>query len=70
MTDAESPALLGFMFEHCERPEFQVRFHWSENAIAFWDNRCTQHFAMWDYRPHERKGHRVTIKGERPFFTV
>jgi hypothetical protein len=22
---------------------------------------------MWDYWPEERKGHRVTIKGERPY---
>jgi taurine dioxygenase len=68
MTAPESKCLLGFLFDHCERPEFQVRFHWTTNAIAFWDNRCTQHFAMWDYWPNERKGHRVTILGERPFF--
>jgi taurine dioxygenase len=68
MTVPESEGLLGFLFAHCERPEFQVRFHWTPNAIALWDNRCTQHFAMWDYWPNERKGHRVTILGERPFF--
>jgi len=65
---AESKALLEFLYRHQQRPEFQVRFRWSENAIAFWDNRCTQHFALWDYWPHERKGHRVTVKGERPFY--
>ena len=62
----ESRALLEFLFRHQQRPEFQVRFRWTENAIALWDNRCTQHFALWDYWPQERKGHRVTIKGERP----
>ena len=41
-------------------------FRWSENAIAFWDNRCAQHRAMWDYWPHTRAGTRVTVKGERP----
>lgn len=65
---AESKALLEFLYSHQQRPEFQVRFRWTENAIAFWDNRCTQHFALWDYWPHERLGHRVTIKGERPFY--
>jgi taurine dioxygenase len=65
---AESKALLEFLYSHQQRPEFQVRFRWTENAIALWDNRCTQHFALWDYWPHERKGHRVTIKGERPFY--
>jgi taurine dioxygenase len=36
--------------------------------VAMWDNRCTQHMAIWDYWPNERKGHRVTVKGDRPFF--
>lgn len=65
---AESKALLDFLYAHQQRPEFQVRFRWTENAIAFWDNRCTQHFALWDYWPHERKGNRVTVKGEQPFY--
>jgi len=49
-------------------PLFQCRFRWRENSIAFWDNRCVQHHAMWDYWPHTRSGHRVTVKGERPFY--
>ena len=62
----ESAIFLNLLHEHQQRPEFQVRFRWQPNAIALWDNRCTQHFALWDYWPAERKGHRVTIKGERP----
>jgi hypothetical protein len=38
--------------QHAESPLFQCRFRWTENAIAFWDNRCTQHRAIWDYWPH------------------
>jgi taurine dioxygenase len=64
----ESRALLGYLYQHQQRPEFQVRFRWTQNAIAFWDNRCTQHFALWDYWPDERRGHRVTIEGERPYY--
>jgi taurine dioxygenase len=64
----ESRALLELLYRHQQRSEFQVRFQWSQDAIAIWDNRCTQHFALWDYWPEERKGHRVTIKGERPFY--
>lgn len=67
MKESESRALLDFLFHHVETPEFQCRFRWSENAIALWDNRCVQHYALWDYHPYERKGHRVTIKGDRPF---
>ena len=67
LTTQESKTILQMLYQHQQRPEFQVRFRWSENAIAFWDNRCTQHFAIWDYWPNERMGHRVTIRGERPY---
>ena len=62
----ESDAILTFLYQHAENPLFQCRFRWTENAIAFWDNRCSQHRAMWDYWPHTRSGTRVTVKGERP----
>ncbi len=62
----ESEAMLRYLWDHAENPLFQCRFRWSENAVAFWDNRCTQHRAMWDYWPHTRSGNRVTIKGDRP----
>ncbi len=47
-------------------PLFQCRFRWRENSMAFWDNRCAQHRAMWDYWPHTRSGFRVTVQGDRP----
>jgi taurine dioxygenase len=62
----ESDAILSYLYQHAENPLFQCRFRWTENAIAFWDNRCAQHRAMWDYWPHTRSGTRVTVKGERP----
>ena len=62
---SESDALLAFLFEHVRNPEFQVRFRWAPHSIALWDNQCTQHFAVWDYFPELRSGHRVTVKGSR-----
>ena len=44
-----------------------LRFKWEKYSIAFWDNRCAQHQAIFDYWPHRRYGHRVTISGDRPF---
>jgi taurine dioxygenase len=64
----ESAALLELLYQHIETPEYQCRFRWQVNSIAFWDNRCVQHHAMWDYFPQRRHGHRVTIKGDKPFY--
>jgi len=64
----ESDALLEMLYRHAETPEFQCRFRWQPNSVAFWDNRCAQHHAMWDYFPQHRHGYRVTIKGDRPFY--
>ena len=68
LPEDESRAILQFLFQHAETPWFQTRFTWRQNDVAMWDNRCTQHMAIWDYWPHERKGHRVTVKGDRPVF--
>jgi taurine dioxygenase len=64
----ESESLLRMLYRHVETPEFHCRFRWQQNSVAFWDNRCVQHHAMWDYFPQRRHGYRVTIEGDRPFY--
>jgi taurine dioxygenase len=63
----ESTAILQYLYDHAENPLFQCRFRWQPNSIAFWDNRCVQHRAMWDYWPHTRSGFRVTVAGDKPY---
>lgn len=63
---SESDAVLGYLYKHCQDPAFQVRFRWRAHSIAFWDNRCTQHHAIWDYYPQVRSGNRISIKGSKP----
>ena len=62
----ESDNILEMLFQHAEHIDHQIRFRWSLNDMAFWDNRCCMHRAIWDYWPEERKGRRVTILGDRP----
>jgi taurine dioxygenase len=68
LSQRESDDVLQMLYRHIDNPEFQCRFQWSANSIAFWDNRCAQHQAVWDYYPQRRYGHRVTIAGDKPFF--
>jgi taurine dioxygenase len=62
----ESAGVLEFLYNHCAKPDFQVRFQWQPHSICFWDNRCTHHKAIWDYFPHTRSGFRVQIQGSQP----
>lgn len=67
LSEKESEALLGFLFWHSAKPEFQVRWRWQENDVAIWDNRVTQHYANADYYPARRVMHRATVLGDKPF---
>ncbi|AZG46969.1 TauD/TfdA dioxygenase family protein [Gordonia insulae] len=59
--------LLQYLASQASIPEYQVRWRWTENSIAIWDNRCTQHYAVQDYWPAVRKMERAGIVGDRPF---
>ncbi len=65
LNSTDSNNLLNYLFTFMNKPEFQVRFKWSENTIAIWDNRCTMHYAIGDYLPYNRKMHRITILNDR-----
>lgn len=64
LPEDEATTLLAYLLDRVKAPEYQMRFRWSENAIAFWDNRATQHYGVLDYWPHERVVERVTVMGE------
>jgi taurine dioxygenase len=66
MDKDRSDALLKHLYRQAQVPEYQCRFRWSENAIAFWDNRASQHYAASDYWPAVRRMERVTVVGDRP----
>ncbi|MUM16449.1 taurine dioxygenase [Mycobacterium sp. CBMA271] len=59
--------LLQYLQRQASVPEFQVRWRWTPNSFAIWDNRSTQHYAVQDYWPAVRKMERAGICGDRPF---
>jgi len=62
-TVEESKPLLDYLTEHTTRQENTTRFQWEPGSIAFWDNRCTWHFALNDYPSETRLMHRITVEG-------
>ena len=64
VSEAESRELLTLLFDRIKVPEYHVRWRWTPNAIAIWDNRVTQHYAVADYWPNPRTMERVTVTGD------
>ena len=62
----ESKELLNLLYSQACIPEYQCRFKWQVNSIAFWDNRACQHYAVSDYWPARRVVERVSICGDKP----
>jgi taurine dioxygenase len=65
-TEPESAPLLDYLFMHQVKPEFTCRFQWEPGSLAFWDNRCAQHYPVNDYHGFRRVMHRVTLEGDPP----
>jgi taurine dioxygenase len=63
----ESCAILSVLYAQALVPEYQFRLRWTEGAIAFWDNRSTQHYAANDYYPARRRMERTAVVGDEPF---
>lgn len=63
---AQGGALLRLLYDHMTDPAFVVRYHWRPGTLAFWDNRSTMHFGIYDYAGNRRLMHRVTLKGDKP----
>ena len=62
-TVEESKPVLDYLAEHTTQQENTTRFQWKPGSIAFWDNRCTWHFALNDYPGETRLMHRITVEG-------
>ena len=62
-TVEESKPLLDYLTEHATQHENTTRFQWKPGSIAFWDNRCTWHFALNAYPGETRLMHRITVEG-------
>ncbi|MGV9663860.1 TauD/TfdA dioxygenase family protein [Nocardia niigatensis] len=59
--------LLHYLMRQATIPEYQVRWRWTKNSFAIWDNRSTQHYAVQDYWPAVRKMERAGIIGDATF---
>ncbi len=61
---SESQELLDIVLDHYKNPEYQVRFSWQPNSVAFWDNRAAVHYAVRNYGDYPRVLERILIQDE------
>jgi taurine dioxygenase len=66
LPEAESEALLEELWAHIRRPEFIYRHSWRVGDLLIWDNRATQHLAIFDYGDRRRRMHRLETIGPVP----
>ncbi len=67
LSEEESEPILRYLVKHAVQPDICCNFRWEPGSIAFWDNRCLQHYALNDYPGERRVMWRLTINGDRPF---
>jgi taurine dioxygenase len=53
LPEAESDAMLAFLYEHQLQERFRFTHHWTENDLLVWDHIGTIHRAIADYQPDE-----------------
>ncbi|HCT75126.1 MAG TPA: TauD/TfdA family dioxygenase [Micromonosporaceae bacterium] len=58
--------MIRILQDHVTKPEHTVRWKWRPGDLAIWDNRATQHYAIFDYGTEHRRGERVNVAGEVP----
>ncbi|KAG0051651.1 hypothetical protein BGZ83_003481 [Gryganskiella cystojenkinii] len=69
VSQAESKWILEYLHDLvAKRLDYQVRFRWAKHSVAIWDNRSSYHTGVPDFKPYFRRGLRVTVSGEVPFF--
>jgi taurine dioxygenase len=68
LSEAEGEALLNFLFDQSEKPEFVYTHVWRVGDLIVWDNRCSSH-ARTDFPADQRRLLlRTTVKGlGRPY---
>ena len=68
LPEDESRALIDELSAWCIRDETIYRHRWQVGDLLLWDNCSTQHFAVGDYGPAQRRlMHRTTVGGSVPF---
>jgi taurine dioxygenase len=66
MRRSESDAVLQLLQSIATRPEAMLRWRWQRGDLAFWDNRCTMHYALRDFGTKPRRMIRVALEGDVP----
>jgi taurine dioxygenase len=68
LPEAESEAMLEFLYEHQLQARFRYTHEWTENDLLVWDHIGTIHRAIADYRPDEiRLMRRCQVMATRVF---
>jgi taurine dioxygenase len=66
LAEDESSAILDYLFDHIERPEFVYEHEWKVCDLMMWDNRCSVHARTYFSPEKRRMMRRVTVRDPMP----
>ena len=66
LSATESRILLDYLFAHCERPDFQCRFQWEANSVAFFEQPLRAAPSLVGLLSSSSLRSHDTVKGDRP----
>ena len=63
----ESKPWIEWLTNKATKIENIYRHKWQKGDVLMWDNRCSMHYAIFDYGSKTRLMYRTTAAGEKPF---
>ena len=70
MSEEESKMFLDWLNGYISNPNFHLRWSWTEGDLAIWDERCTNHRALSNHYPQNRRMRRCTVDGDAPYLQL
>ena len=65
-SEEESKIWIDWLTKKAVLIENIYRHSWQKGDVLMWDNRCSMHYAIYDYKSNPRLMYRTTAAGDKP----
>ena len=65
LNEFDGDKLLDEIYEFSFQDKYKYSHSYEKGDLVIWDNRCTMHYAIGDYMPHQRIMNRITVLSDK-----